>query len=253
VNIDPNRQTPAGTSGKRLCDIQLETDWPSLSLEELSLLELEKDPYHAIIPQTQFVTYIERSIRFGQEVAEKYGKNLQLQELINQLLRQGVRVQFKDNYPDHPSVRAQYSTKPPTIEIYRPSIQQIKQFFLQTKETICEEDCWLIHLYHEWFHHIEETKCGYTYQHLPKMKMKAWGPFTVQKPIRRTREIAAHAFTQATMKLAWSPLLLDHLILYQAQGWSITQIREHFQKIKQQWEELTHPSPPPAEPEEILA
>jgi hypothetical protein len=251
VNVDANIQKPEKIHGKCLRDIQLETYWPSLSLEELALLELEKDPYYAIIPSAKIPIYIESSIRFGQEVAEKYGKNLPLQACINQLLQQGVRIQWKDNCPHHPSVRAQYSPKPPTIEIYRPSIQQIKQFFLQIQETPCEEEIWLIHLYHEWFHHLEETKCGHTYRHLPKIKMKAWGPFTLQKPIRRTREIAAHAFTQTMMQLTWSPLLLDHLILHQSQGWSITQMREHFQQIKQQWQQLTHPVLPQEEAEDI--
>jgi hypothetical protein len=252
VNVDPNRPKPTRIHGKCLRDIPLETYWPSLSLEELSLLELEKDPYYAIIPPAKIPIYIEKSIQFGQEVAVKYGENLPLHAFINRLLQQGIRIQWKENCLHHPSIRAQYSPKPPVIEIYRLSIQQIKQFFLQTKETVCEEDAWLIHLYHEWFHHIEETKCGYTYQHLPRVKMKVWGPFTRQKPLRRTREIAAHAFTQALMNLTWSPLLLDHLILYQSQGWSITQIRAHFQQIKQQWKELTSPVLPQEETEDIL-
>lgn len=218
--------------------ISLEKTWPVLSMECLAWHELNSDEHFSSIPQAEVLTYIQRSIQFGEKVAQTHAKNDNLQQLINRLLKEKVRIQIKSSHPTGASIRAQYSRKPPTITIYQPSIQQMKRFFIQMYEPVSEEELIRLHLYHEWFHHLEETKCGYTYATLPKVIVKRWGPVILQKSIIRTREIAAHAFTAKALDLKWSPLLLDHLLSYQEQGWSKTRIREHFRDIRGQYESL---------------
>lgn len=224
--------------GKPLTDVMLEKAWPVLSAQALAFTELEQDEFYSFIRQEEIPHYIDTAIQLGQEAAKTHTANFSLKELMNELIKQRVKVRFLNHQPQGDWVRAQYTKKPATIEIYRSSLEQMKQFFLRMNEHVCHDDLLKLHLYHEWFHHLEETKIGRTDLALPKIKIKQWGPFTAKKSIRRIREIAAHAFTQTAMGLNWSPLLLDHLLLHIHQGWTPTQIREHFQRIRHQYEQL---------------
>ncbi|WP_139179454.1 hypothetical protein [Lihuaxuella thermophila] len=224
-------QSKPESNTKRLKTVSLEKAWPVLSPFCLAYTELERDEWYPFIQPEQIPFYIDQAIRIGQEAACSYAKDFNLQELINVLLKQGVGVRFLNQHALDEWVRAQYLAKTSTIEIYRPSLDQMEQFFRMMNQPVCTEDIICLHLYHEWFHHLEETKCGRTDLALPKIKIKK-GLLTTKKTIRRTREIAAHAFTQAAMGLNWSPLLLDQLLFLTKQGWTKIQIREHFQKIK---------------------
>lgn len=221
---------------KQLKTVSLEKTWPVLSPVCLAYTELEQDEFYPFIQPEQIPLYIEKAMQFGQDASRLYAKDFRLQELINVLLKQGVRVQFLNKHASDGWVRAQYLAKSSTIEIYRPSLEQLEQFFLLMNQPVYTEDIICLHLYHEWFHHLEETRCGRTDLALPKIKIKKKGALTSKKTIRRTREIAAHSFTQTAMGLNWSPLLLDHLLFMTKQGWTKIQIREHFQKIKKQVE-----------------
>ncbi|MBA4494628.1 hypothetical protein ACFO25_12875 [Paenactinomyces guangxiensis] len=232
---------PSDTKSKRLKYVSLERSWPVLNPVLLGFMELKQDNYFPFIPKEQIPFYIEKAIQFGQDAAQRYANDFSLKEFINILLKQGVRVNFVNTHPSDQWIRAQYLEKKSTIEIYRPSLVQIKSFFQEIDESVDEKDIIVLHLYHEWFHHLEEKKFGRTDRSLPKTRIKKWGPFVYKRGIRRTREIAAHAFTQAAMNINWSPLLLDYLLLFTRQGWTKTQIREHFQQIKNQYEQLTEP------------
>jgi hypothetical protein len=235
--IETNRKPPLTT--KSLESISLEKAWPVLSPELLAFTELEQDELYPYIKAELIPTYIEKSIQYGQQVAGSYTKPYNFRELINLLLKQGVRVRFLQQPPLNQWVRARYTKKPAMIEIYRSSIEQIGQFFSEMKEPVSEEELYRLHLFHEWFHHLEETKYGRTDLLLPRVKLKSWGPFISKKPIYKTREIAAHSFTQTALGLQWSPLLLDQILLFIQQGWTKTQIREHFRQIKQKYEQFT--------------
>ncbi|KPC77908.1 hypothetical protein ADL26_01545 [Thermoactinomyces vulgaris] len=231
---------------KPLAEIHLDRHWPSVDPQTLFQLELKQDEYYEHIPPDALPYYVEQAMKKGQTVASLHGRPLSLRTLLNQLLKEGVCIRFQDAHPHDPFIRAQYRKKPKTIEIYRRSLQQIDQFFDAMGESVAEEEIMLLHLYHEWFHHLEETRCGRTDADLAKVVVKRMGPFKQRKGILRTREIAAHTFTQAVMKLPWSPLLLDYLLDFQQRGWSKSEIREHFQRLKQS----SPPNPPPPSPSE---
>ena len=76
------------------------------------------------------------------------------------------------------------------------------------------EDLIALHLIHEWFHHLEVSRIGRTDLRLPQVVTTRLGPFPVRRPLKKTREIAAHAFVQEMMGLSFYPLLLDHLLLH---------------------------------------
>ncbi|TCS96634.1 hypothetical protein EDD58_101270 [Hazenella coriacea] len=231
----------------RLHQVSLSVIWPTLPFTYLAYLELEQDELFSKIPDEKIPQLIQLAMEHGEKAAKKFAKNLELTFLINTLLKQGVRVRFFQHQPANSWIRAQYIRKPPSIEIYRSSLSQMETFFREMKQPVGEKDLIQLHLVHEWFHHLEETKIQRTDLILPRAKQKIWGPFVSHKPIRRLREIAAHTFTEQVLKLTWSPLLLDHLLLLKDQGKSRLQIREYFQSVRQRVEPIFHPPAPPSE------
>jgi hypothetical protein len=217
---------------KRLQAVSLEKKCPHVDPFYLFFSELEQDEFYPHIPKDQLLNYIQQATQAGERVAKQYARADHVKDMLNQLLKQKIRVRILEKHSSDPSVRAQYIKKPATIVVFRYSIQQIRDFFRRLGEEVKEEDILLLHLYHEWFHHLEETQCGRTDYALPKVIVKQRGPFALKKPIYRLREIAAHSFTQKAMDLSWTPLLLDHLLTFKQKGWSHAQIREHFQRLK---------------------
>ena len=119
--------------------------------------------------------------------------------LINRVIQSGVRDPFmeREGHDSTGWIRAQYRRKPPTIEIYKPSLKQLGRFFRQSGYHVNPDDLIALHLYHEWFHHLESSSLGRTDHRLPKAEKKRWGPLVFRRRIHRLREIAAHAFTQS--------------------------------------------------------
>lgn len=198
---------------------------------------------YPLLPPPMIPHYLEETISFGKSAARGENYSGDLSRLINRVIQSGVRVCFADrDGRDSPDwIRAQYRRKPPTIEIYRPSLNQLKKFFGQSGFKVSEDDLIALHLYHEWFHHLESTRLGRADHRLPKVQKKRWGPFILRQRVYRLREIAAHSFTQAALGLSWSPLWLDHLLLHTEKGWSKSRIREHFKQLEEKHKTLTEP------------
>lgn len=224
--------------GKPLRSLHIDRIWPTLSPVHLSYLEFRQDPYFSYIPKEEILPCLNTSITFGKEVAKRQPALTNYKELLNYMLKQRLKICFREQHPTHPQVRALYTHQPPTIEIFRNSIQQIQSFFEQTMATIEEEDLIRLHLYHEFFHFLEKQSKKLVNVRIAKYTIKQWGPFVVKKSLWSLREIAAHAFTQSMMKLNWSPLLLDRLIYYTQQGWTNEQIREQFAQVKEEMKAL---------------
>jgi len=224
--------------GKSLRSLNIERIWPTLSPKCLSYLEIQQDPYFPYLPKDTIIKGIHTSIALGQEAAQHQPEHTNYRNILNYLLKEGLKIRFRKQHPTHPQVRAQYIHQPPTIDIFLNSIQQIQSFFQQTITKVNEEDLICLHLYHELFHYLEKRHKKKFQKKIAKCTIKQWGPIAIKKSLRSFHEIAAHAFTQAMMKLNWSPLLLDRLITYTQQGWTNEQIREQFAKVKEAVKEL---------------
>lgn len=226
-----------------LRQVTLLNTWPPLSSDTLGWMELERDEAYYLIPRHQIQNYLQSAVHFGEKAAETYSYEGDLAYWINQVLESGATLRFKEKKDDQSFgwVRAQYFRKPPVIEIYRSSMDQLIRFFHLSGAQVSEDDVIALHLFHEWFHHLEVTQIGRTDHHLPRVIKKSWGPFATKQTVSNLREIAAHAFTQKVMKLHWSPLWLDHLILLSEKGWSKSRIREHFHHMNQRYRQLTEP------------
>lgn len=233
----------------RLHQIPLENNWPTLSPAVLALTELEQDEMYPLLPEQMISHVLEEAISFGKNAARGEHYEGDLAPLINRVIQSGVRILFveREGHDSSGWIRAQYRRKPPTIEIYKPSLKQLGQFFRQSGYRIHPDDLIALHLYHEWFHHLESSSLGRTDHRLPKVEKKRWGPLVLRRRIYRLREIAAHSFTQSALGLSWSPLWLDHLLLLTDRGWSKSQIRDHFQQLQEKYRSLTEPAQKPPE------
>ncbi|MBA4601708.1 hypothetical protein [Thermoactinomyces mirandus] len=216
-----------------LSSIILEHKYPVLPPEYLFILELEQDEYFPFLAADEVPLLIRQAMQKGHTAAKQWGCEKSFSGMINLLLKEGLTVRFKEVHGEIPSIRAEYDRKQHRISIYRSSVSQIRQLFQDMNLSVPDKDLYLLHLVHEWFHHLEETKVGRTDYALPRATVKQKGPFALRKPLKRLREIAAHTFTQNALNLAWSPLLLDYLLLYRGKGWSMGQIRKTFKKDKE--------------------
>lgn len=223
---------------KSLRSLNVERIWPVLSPIHLAYLELKQDPYFTYLPKEKITEYLKVTITYGKEIASQQPKYNQLQDLLNHLLREHLRICFRQKHPNDPQIRAQYLSRPPTIEIFQNSIQQIQAFCARSIARIAETDLLILHLYHEYFHHLEVHTIQRADLRFAKCTVKQWGPFSFKKSLVSLREIAAHSFAQSMMELNWSPLLLDRLIHYTNLGWSNTQIREHFSEVRKEFDTL---------------
>lgn len=223
-----------------IASIPLERNWPTLSQEEIAFAELEADAYFPFINKKQIPFYISQSIEYGEKVAKEYVPQcMKITELINRVIQKKVSIEFIEKDPSNPWVRAQYIRKPPEIRIYQSSMKQLKQFFKEMNTSITTEEIIALHLFHEWFHYLEEKKVGRTDSLLPRVITGRTLLLPHKKRIGKTREIAAHAFTKKALDLPWSPLILDYLLMYTHKGLTKIEIREKFQQQAKRYEKIT--------------
>lgn len=227
------------TTLRKLASIPLEKNWPILSQEEISLAELEADTYFPFIEKKQIPFYIKKSIEYGEKVARDYATpGLEISELINRVIQNNVTIDFVKKDPDNLWIRAQYIRRPPVIRIYHSSMKQLEKFFKEMNTLITAEELIALHLFHEWFHYLEEKKVGRTDSLLPRVIIGKTMFFKQKKRIEKTREIAAHAFTKKALGLPWSPLILDHLLMYSQNQLTKVEIREKFQEKSRHYEKI---------------
>lgn len=220
-----------------LSAVKLDNMYPLLTDEVIAWLDLMQDPHYSYISSAQVRTYIETSIICGRNAAQPYLAYKSYMDWINLLLKQKIKVRFLAEPIQDRWVRAQYLHKTKTIEIYRSSMEQLRSFFLAMDYRIYEEDLILLHLAHEFYHHLEEHHKKRTDLQVAKVIVKRIGPFIWKESIQRTREIAAHTFTQTILGLSWSPLHLDIFLQEQQKGTSKPELRLLFQKWKQDYDQ----------------
>ena len=162
----------------RLHQIPLEKNWPTLSPVVLALIELEQDEMYPLIPEQMISNYLEEAISFGENAARGELYEGDLARLINRVIQSGVKIRFveREGHDSTGWIRAQYRRKPPTIEIYKPSLKQLGRFFRRSGYHVNPDDLIALHLYHEWFHHLESSSLGRTDHRLPKAEKKRSGP-----------------------------------------------------------------------------
>lgn len=220
-----------------LSAVKLDYTYPLLTDEIIAWLDLKEDPHYSYIPSDQVRSYIITSIDCGRNAAQPYLQYKSYADWINLLLKHKIKVRFLSEPIHDRWVRAQYIRKTKNIEIYRSSINQLRSFFLSMDYPIYEEDLILLHLAHEFYHHLEEHHKKRTDLQVAKVIVKRIGPFIWKETIQRTREIAAHTFTQTILGIPWSPYHLDIFLQELQKGTSKPELRILFQKWKQEYDQ----------------
>lgn len=220
-----------------LKDVPLARLWPVVGADVLAYVELRQDAMYPFIKTNQIAAYIDGALEYGKQAARRYHYDGDLAPLIDQVLKSGARVSFVDERKRKGDrlIRAQYEKRGGLIAIFRPSIEQMAHFFQRSGYRVRLEDLVALHLCHEWFHHLEETRIGRTDRQLPKITMRKVGPVSFKQSVEKTREIAAHAFTQQVMDLSWYPLLLDCLIRENERKAKKERIRETLYQYRQEF------------------
>ena len=230
----------------QLRSISLERVWPIASPEVLGYLELKDDELYGELRPNQVGPYVEGALEIGRQAGREFSYDGDLARLMDRISQSGTKVTFVDERKRESDklVRAQYERRPPRILVYRPSLEQMEHFFLKSGYRVRPEDVIALHMCHEWFHHLEETRFGRTDYQLPKIAMRKIGPVTFKQSVESTREIAAHAFTQQVMGLPWYPLLLDVLITHSERKMKKEQIRDRFHRLRYEFEQLREAGTP---------
>lgn len=228
-----------GVALLHLSRIPLQKELGNLEPEVLSFHLLQQDPYFSFLPVQKIPTLLSSVIHTGESWALPFENKLTLTSIANRLTKEGVQILLKDQKEENPSVRAEYDRKRKQIRIYRNSFTQLDSFFRQYGYEIDEEEWILLHVTHEFFHHLENNPKRRRSFPIPKVTFRKLGPFRFRQPIRSVREIAAHAFTKRALKLPWSPYLMDLWIQYHESGHRANDIRQAVLKIKETYDIYT--------------
>ncbi|SFX64605.1 hypothetical protein SAMN04487866_11521 [Thermoactinomyces sp. DSM 45891] len=220
-----------------LSSIHLENTYPLLDNEIIAWIDLKQDPHYSFIPPDQVSLYIESSIACGRNAAQPYLHIQSYSGWINLLLKHHIKVRFLSEPKHDRWIRALYIPKLKTIQIYRSSIEQLRSFFLAMDYPVYEEDLIVLHLAHEFYHYLEENDKARTDLQVPKVIVKRWGPFIWKETVSRTREIAAHTFTQTIFGIPWSPFHLDIFLQEHHKGTSKHDLRLLFHRWRQEHSE----------------
>ncbi len=185
-----------------------------------ALLELETDTAVQQLSRDKVHYYLDRSLEIGRLAAKNYESksiydlyqknNILVEELLydskfTKMYRK--RAEIKKRNKEY--IVTLYTK---TIEITRQSSDFMRER-LQMKMFFSNEQLKQLYLAHEFYHYLEFTQLGFTYENLEKIKKKTFFGKSILKGLVPTSEIAAHAFAQTFCKFPMYPSLLEYFDL----------------------------------------
>lgn len=181
-------------------------------------LELEQDPVFAHLTVGQRRWYVERALAIGREQAAHF--NGATPSAVAVQLGVQVRVLNQENRFAGMVVRAEHDAG--VITLYTPSVQQVAELLTQVlPEPWQWEQVEGLHVAHELFHHLEETRIKPVHEQLPAVVTFRLGRlWQTRSRARQCREIAAHAFAKELLGVPFLPNAVDWLILIATKKWS---------------------------------
>lgn len=190
-----------------------EKDIPVSSFE-LGRMELQKSPIYEKIPEAERKCYIEESLRYGQEAADKM---LKKNKSIFQLLDENkIKLEKKESRKvggaftlrgeiNFDKVDCSITVNEESIQsIYRGGRQSLpKELILSQKQAL------EVHLSHEFFHYLEFKSGETVSERLPKARVPLFLKLSHQVEVIECSEIAAHAFAKQFCHLKVLPNYYD--------------------------------------------
>jgi precorrin-6B methylase 2 len=174
-----------------------------LSPEELKKIYLfcsRHKKFTQLSPEEQ-EHFILKAIESGKQVARTVKQDYNDMPLDKLLVRLGIALEYdnRENQIGNMVVRAKYAGNPPTITIYRKTIQQLDE---NKKYSLNAQQLEEIALAHELYHHIN-------YIEIQNSKFKIQKNEQRKKIPRLFDELAAQSFTQYYLGLTFFPLSID--------------------------------------------
>lgn len=164
--------------------------------------ELERDRLYPLLTPEQRDFYRQAALEIGEREAAPYRTESML-DLAGKL---GVTVENYDggNVIAGSEVYAEYHAVTRNIRLHRAGIAQLVK---RLSRTIPEGIAWStardLLIAHELFHHLEATRFGPIHRRLPTISVPIYGRWwSVQRPVLRTREIAAHSFAHTALGMS---------------------------------------------------
>lgn len=153
------------------------------------------------LSQTDQTQFIQQAVEKGRQIAETIQQEYQNIPLTELSERLGIRIEYDNQHQavGNMIVRAKYTGNPPTITIYRKTIQQLaetKRVHLKVEEL--EE----IAIAHELYHHLAVSEILNSKFQMPNIESRKIAPGLFD-------ELAAQSFTQYFLGLDFIPLTLD--------------------------------------------
>lgn len=164
--------------------------------DSLALDELLADPMYPYLDAQKIREIIEACEKLGQETAAKvFGSGKNIKALIAEA---GIRVTHQSGGADIPEfcVFSEYYQGRKEIVVY-PERIRAKLVDDPNEEISFPEEAFLVH---EYFHYLETTSLGITFQKY-RINYKKIGPFQCRSYVRAASEIAAHSFVQSYFQI----------------------------------------------------
>ena len=164
--------------------------------DSLALDELLADPMYPYLDEAKIQEIIEDCTKLGQTTAmDVFSHGESIEALIEQA---GIRVTQQSGGADIPEfcVFSEYYQGRKEIIIY-PERIRAKLVDDSQEDTSFLEEAFLVH---EYFHYLETTSLGITFQRY-RINYKKIGPFQCRSYVRAASEIAAHSFVQSYFQI----------------------------------------------------
>ena len=164
--------------------------------DSLALDELLADPMYPYLDEAKIQEIIEDCTKLGQATAmDVFTHGESIEALIEQA---GIRVTQQSGGADIPEfcVFSEYYQGRKEIIIYPERIRS-KLVDGSREDTSFLEEAFLVH---EYFHYLETTSLGITFQRY-RINYKKIGPFQCRSYVRAASEIAAHSFVQSYFQI----------------------------------------------------
>lgn len=171
------------------------------------------------IPESKKIEMIQKSIRCGEEYADRIQKETGKKEPWNIAEQLGLKVDDSDLPAGVKRVLFAQFTPPNQIEIMREPLEKYKAVLAglqgeQAKRLPAEEEIRGILLGHEIFHFLEERDSLSIYTRTERIRLWHFWRFQNCSTVGALGEIAGMAFTEKLNCLSYSPFLLDVLLFF---------------------------------------
>ena len=186
-----------------------------LGPQALGLLQLQDDPQYPRIPASRRVALVEAALEDGRLWADLAGERWGRDPAAIAARCKVAVVQSEDDAGfGSVIVYAEYATRPPSITLYLPAIRDLDRMIANrgVRKLLGTSETRPIFIAHELYHHFDCKGDSPPLSRRHPVRIFGLGSWNWMSGLLSLSEIAAGAFAQRLLGLAFHPKLLDCLI-----------------------------------------